>query len=209
MKYEWLCLCVFWSGTSLAQLNSRPVPSAVDAVLLHPFSATNFMCLDHGLGEHKELGTDAGTDCIITGGFIEDGRPQDHFLRFFANEGLRNEDWYGWGKEVLAPCDCEVEEVVPFATVNTPGINGKVGPGSRLVFKRADGVRILYAHVTDFTTKPGQRVKAGQVVGKVGNNGFSWAPHTHVGAWREGQPLQVRFHQAAITKYRRGELATK
>ena len=36
-------------------------------------------------------------------------------------------------------------------------------------------------------------VTAGQRVARVGNNGFSWYPRIHVGAWLDETPLQTQF----------------
>ena len=45
----------------------------------------------------------------------------------------------------------------------------------------------------DLSVKEGDTVKAGDIVAKVGNNGFSRNPHIHVGAWKGNTPLQIRF----------------
>jgi murein DD-endopeptidase MepM/ murein hydrolase activator NlpD len=51
--------------------------------------------------------------------------------------------------------------------------------------------------------KRGDQVKAGQVIGLVGNNGFARAPHIHVGAWREAtaEPLQIRWDLNAMARF--------
>ncbi|RCW42433.1 M23 family metallopeptidase [Paenibacillus prosopidis] len=45
----------------------------------------------------------------------------------------------------------------------------------------------------DLSVKEGDNVKAGDIVAKVGNNGYSRHPHIHVGAWKGNIPLQIRF----------------
>ena len=41
--------------------------------------------------------------------------------------------------------------------------------------------------------KVGDTVKAGDIVAKVGNNGTSFMPHIHIGAWKDKEPLQISF----------------
>jgi murein DD-endopeptidase MepM/ murein hydrolase activator NlpD len=73
------------------------------------------------------------------------------------------------------------------------------------VFRRADGVSVMYAHVQDVQVRPNDVVVAGQPVARVGNNGYAWFPHTHVGAWKGDRPLQVRFDLRAMAALRRSE----
>jgi murein DD-endopeptidase MepM/ murein hydrolase activator NlpD len=57
---------------------------------------------------------------------------------------------------------------------------------------------VLYGHVDGIEVKPGDAVVAGQRIAKVGNNGYSWYPHIHVGAWKDDTPLQIRFDLRAL-----------
>lgn len=63
-----------------------------------------------------------------------------------------------------------------------------------------DRIIIVPGHATDITLKRGDRVTAGQIIGKVGNNGMSRAPHIHVGAYRpsDNVPLQIRWDLRAM-----------
>lgn len=154
-------------------------------VIIHPVFNQRFITLEHYDGEYQYLGDMLGRDCIIV-------RFIDGWLRMYANEGKENEEWYGWRADVLAPCDSVVEDVFENAIINVPGTyhGGKAG---RIVFKRSDGIRICYAHVQEVNVKVGDIVKAGDIVAKVGNNGYSRMPHIHIGAWYENEPLQIRF----------------
>ena len=110
-----------------------------------------------------------------------------------------NADWYGWRTEVHAPFDGTVVTVDINPVTNTPGKQGKP-PASGMIFRRADGTYVVYAHIMEPRVKPGDHVVAGQVVALVGNNGFARNPHTHIGAWRGRKALQIRWDAAAMGK---------
>ncbi len=120
----------------------------------------------------------------------------DRIMRPFQPEtsGERNEDWYSWREDVLAPFDGTVTRVQDPDSTNQPGsLNKEARPG-KIRFEDEDGVVISFVHVREIVVTEGQRVQAGEVVAKVGNNGSSIAPHLHVGAWKENTPLQIQRH---------------
>lgn len=53
--------------------------------------------------------------------------------------------------------------------------------GNYVVLKLSDDLYALYAHISPatITVKVGQKVKAGQILGRLGNSGNSTAPHLH------------------------------
>lgn len=193
---------------SLAASDPQPPPRAVfeqppvavepegpvEAVLLHPLFREPFVCGDHAAGEEAIAGDALGTDCQIIGDTRGAGRG---FGRLYRTDGKRNEDWYSWGAEVLAPADGVIVGLLPNPRVNEPGTRGKP-PAGLLQIRTPGGVVILMAHLTDFAVAPGDSVTAGQVVARVGNNGPSYAPHVHVGASRGATPLQIRWDQEAM-----------
>ncbi|OME92288.1 M23 family metallopeptidase [Paenibacillus lautus] len=72
---------------------------------------------------------------------------------------------------------------------------------SSITFLRPDGVRVYYAHVMDIIVCEGDKVKAGDVIARVGNNGYARHPHIHIGAWNDEGPLQIRFDLKAMGDY--------
>lgn len=167
---------------------------AIEAVLAHPVYATDYTCSEHAAGELQGMGDELGQDCVIQAFVKYKGRL---FMRSFRNEGLRNEDWYGWNQPVLSPCDCTVAAIHINPVTNRPGIVGKP-PSTSIRLQRADGVMFLVAHVQSLKVKEGDTVRAGQPIGQVGNNGFARIPHVHIGAWRGTTPLQIRWDQTHI-----------
>lgn len=53
------------------------------------------------------------------------------------------------------------------------------GYGKHILIDHGFGYITLYAHMSKFKVKPGQRVKRGEIIGYVGNTGTSTAPHLH------------------------------
>ena len=118
-------------------------------------------------------------------------------MRFHANDGRENEDWFGWGADVLAPCDCVISEIEINETENKPGQLGKP-PASWITFERNDGVFVSLVHIAKPRVSVGDIVAAGDVVASVGNNGYSRQPHIHIGAWKDDTPYQIRFDQTRM-----------
>jgi murein DD-endopeptidase MepM/ murein hydrolase activator NlpD len=106
-------------------------------------------------------------------------------LKLYRTDGRKNEDWFGWHKDVLSPAAGTVITIIQLRT--------------------ADGIIIVLGHLAEIVVKKGEVVHAGQVLGKVGNNGQSRAPHTHLGAYREAGaiPLQIRWNLRSMAIMRK------
>jgi murein DD-endopeptidase MepM/ murein hydrolase activator NlpD len=176
--------------SSEGQLFDPPLSS----VVIYPFTYQHFVCLEHPLGQLKRLGDALGSDCVIVG-FGSGSRAK--FPSFYRTTGAKNADWIGWGASVLAPFDAIVDSVNVNTVMNVPGVLGKDRAGV-IIFRRVDGLRVVFAHVQDIRVKVGDSVSAGQRVARVGNNGAAYFPHTHIGAYKDGQPLQIQFDLAAM-----------
>ncbi len=71
-------------------------------------------------------------------------------------------------------------------TVTAAGYNG--GYGYSVTVQNADGTEIIYAHSRRLLVKTGDVVKAGQVLGEVGNTGYSYGTHLHLEIHVNGEP---------------------
>ena len=167
-----------------------PQQDAIEETTIHPVFPHAFASTEHGEGELTFLGDALGRDCWVV-------RFVDGWYRPHAGDGTRNEDWYSWGADVLAPFDGIVDSVYINPVTNRPGCHSG-GRASAIVFRSEDGVRVLYGHVEQVEVRSGDPVRVGERIAKVGNNGTSQSPHIHLGAWRDDRPLQVRFDLRAL-----------
>ena len=165
--------------------------NGIDFVLIHPPFFESYSCSEHWDGQLPYLGDSLGADCTIGKLVEEEGRT---WVYEYQRSGRENNDWYGYGANVLAPCDCTIAKIRVNPEENPPGKLGKP-PASSISFERSDKTLILFAHVKDIQVSEGDQVRAGDIVASVGNNGFSRQPHVHIGAWRGEVALQIRFDQ--------------
>ena len=119
----------------------------------------------------------------------------------YTGDGKKNEDYLDFGQQIRAPGDGTVVTVVDGVPDNVPGEeNHYVAPGNYLVIDHGDGEYSFIAHIEhgSFAVKVGVKVKAGDVLGKVGNSGNSSEPHIHwhladASQLEKGHGLPIRF----------------
>ena len=63
------------------------------------------------------------------------------------------------------------------------------GLGKAVFLAHGYGMTTRYGHLSAITVRPGQRVKRGDVIGKVGNTGRSTGTHLHYEVRVDGEPL--------------------
>ncbi len=100
----------------------------------------------------------------------------------FKTDGKTNEDYYAFGKDLIAPCDGEVVLVVDGVKDNIPGIlNPIYVPGNSVIIKTKNNEFLVFAHFKQHSilVKQGQMIKQGQLLGLCGNSGNSSEPHLH------------------------------
>jgi len=100
----------------------------------------------------------------------------------FKTDGITNEDYYTFGKELIAPCDGEIVLVVDGIKDNKPGeLNPMYAPGNSVIIQTDKNEYLFFAHFKQNTikVKQGQKVKQGELLGLCGNSGNSSEPHLH------------------------------
>lgn len=106
----------------------------------------------------------------------------DDEMKTYGNLGLNCEDFYCFGKPVLAPADAYVVEVVDYIDDNPIGeVNTKLNWGNTIILNHLPGLYTKFSHLQKFSirVKKGDYVKRGDVIASVGNSGRSPEPHLH------------------------------
>jgi len=96
--------------------------------------------------------------------------------------GAVREDYFCYGKPVIAPADAVVEEVLDGIEENAIGdMNLTNNWGNTVILKHAEGLYTKLSHLkkNSFRVKNGDRVKKGDILALVGNSGRSPEPHLH------------------------------
>lgn len=109
--------------------------------------------------------------------------------RLFEGDGSRVEQWYGFGAELLAVADAtvvRVRDAMPEEVPNQPVVAVQSAAdyaGNSVALEIQPGVFAVYAHMQPGSVRVnvGDRVRAGQVLGLLGNTGNSTGPHLHFG----------------------------
>ena len=71
----------------------------------------------------------------------------------------------------------------------------KRGYGNYVKINHGFGYETLYAHMSKYIVKKGQKVKRGEVIGYVGNTGISTAPHLHYEVRKDNKKINpVNFY---------------
>jgi hypothetical protein len=99
-----------------------------------------------------------------------------------TGDGTENEQYYAFGKEVLAPAEGEVVLAVDGIHDNKPGVMNPIYvPGNTVIIKSAKNEYLFFAHFKQGSVKvkQGDKVKVGQVLGLCGNSGNSSEAHIH------------------------------
>ena len=74
------------------------------------------------------------------------------------------------------------------------------GYGTSIIIEHGYSYETLYAHLSRRAVKPGQKVKRGELIGYVGNTGFSLGSHLHYEVWKSGKPVNpVHYFVSDIT----------
>ena len=134
-------------------------------------------------------------------GVGEDGKTQ-------RGDGTRNEDYYAFDRDVLAPADGTVIEVIEGVRDNTPGsMNPYSALGNCVVTQHRPGEVSVLAHFKQgsIVVNVGDNVKRGQLLGKCGNSGNSSEPHIHFHlqnspVLQDGLGIKCVFQKVVVTR---------
>jgi hypothetical protein len=99
-----------------------------------------------------------------------------------SGDGSKNEDFYAFGREILAPADGIVTDVIDGVRDNLPGsMNPYSALGNAVLIQHRENEISVLAHfkMGSIRVKPGDSVKRGQLLGLCGNSGNSSEPHLH------------------------------
>jgi murein DD-endopeptidase MepM/ murein hydrolase activator NlpD len=82
--------------------------------------------------------------------------------------------------------------------------NAASGFGNHVVIRHGFGYESLYAHLSKYNCRAGQRVKRGDVIGYVGSTGRSEGPHCHYEVHKDGKvvnPLNFYYGNMSAVEY--------
>jgi murein DD-endopeptidase MepM/ murein hydrolase activator NlpD len=98
------------------------------------------------------------------------------------------------GTEVYSTGDGTIEKIE----------SSQRGYGNCIIVDHGYGMKTLYAHLTGFNVKQGQKVTRGDVIAFVGNTGLSTSPHLHYEVLRNGEkinPINYFFNDLTAEEY--------
>jgi murein DD-endopeptidase MepM/ murein hydrolase activator NlpD len=101
--------------------------------------------------------------------------------------GIRNRDYLAFNRRVVAPADGTVVAALDGVRDNRPQVeieNPEAPAGNHVLIALGGDRYVLLGHLRrgSVRVEAGQRVRAGQPLGRVGNSGNSSEPHLHVHA---------------------------
>jgi murein DD-endopeptidase MepM/ murein hydrolase activator NlpD len=106
------------------------------------------------------------------------------------------------GIDFTAPIGTEIY-ATGNGTVAKVEYNGR-GYGNNVIINHGFGYSTLYAHMSRFAVRPGQKIKRGDVIGYVGSTGSSTGPHVHYEVIKNGKkidPINFFFNDLTAEEY--------
>lgn len=101
----------------------------------------------------------------------------------YKGDPKKNESYYVFGKEIIAPCEAKVVKVITGVHDNIPGeLNPQQLTGNTVVLETQNKEYLLFAHLKlgSVNVEEGQMVKQGDLLGQCGNSGNTTEAHLHL-----------------------------
>jgi hypothetical protein len=171
--------------------------------------ARSFLVNYHfAFGRHRASGVSAAMRYAMD--VVEIGSLGGESFGLFPN---RNEGYRIWERPLLAPCDGVVAHVTSDVPDNTAfGHDRPYGVGNHVVIRSGVDVYVTLGHLRRGSVRvaAGQEVRAGDLLGRVGNSGWTERPHLHMqaarapdGDWWHGEPLAMLFDGRFLVRNQR------
>jgi murein DD-endopeptidase MepM/ murein hydrolase activator NlpD len=175
------------AGAAAQFPDAKAVNPTVLAGLEHSAATADQLAARAGDADRASRGTDRTTAATPKGAVSRSDvylLPLDDF-QFTAPFGVR------WGK-LHAGIDLSAPEGTPYHAIHAglvtkAGYDG--GYGYAVTVLQPDGTEIIYGHSRRLLVQKGQQVKAGDVLGEVGDTGYSYGTHLHVEIHKKGFPV--------------------
>ncbi|MEA2573166.1 MAG: hypothetical protein QOH93_464 [Chloroflexia bacterium] len=180
--------------------------------LIFPLRTPCFILRGHANnGGHQEWSTQFAFDALAV----------DERYAILRGQEQRNENFVGWGEEVIAPA----AGVITYARNDVPDqpspslveestlreAPSPAGAGNAVVIDHGTGEYSVLCHMRQGSAQvnTGDHVAQGQVIGRLGSSGNSFGPHLHyhLQAGEQifaGDPLPVHFKNIGATQLSRG-----
>jgi urea transporter/murein DD-endopeptidase MepM/ murein hydrolase activator NlpD len=113
---------------------------------------------------------------------IEDSQSNTYRIPASAREGFTTENFYCYNKELIAPYDGFVYDIINTVSDNDVGdMDTENNWGNTIIINHLNGLFSAISHVKkdSFSVFVGQHVKKGEYLGTCGNSGRSPEPHIH------------------------------
>jgi murein DD-endopeptidase MepM/ murein hydrolase activator NlpD len=89
------------------------------------------------------------------------------------------------GSPILAIENGIVEKAQGGCTEGNASCNGQ--RGNFVLIDHQNGYKSIYLHLSEILVQPGQKVKRGKMIGKMGNTGLSTGTHLHLSVTKNGK----------------------
>ena len=184
------------AGTAGSQKANVPLRRVAGFAGRLPFDGAWYVSAEHSfLDPHKRFLAEA-----FAYDFLQIGANGKSFQR----DGTQNDYYYAYGKRVLAAKEGRVAYVRNDVVENMPGTpNTSVPGGNVVIIDHGNGQYGYYAHLrpNSINVRVGANLRAGDLIGEVGNSGDSLEPHLHFHVMNNVDPSQADGIPAIFTNW--------